>query len=433
MDQLSRLRAIADRFRSSLWLLPAAAVLLAVTMATVLVTDAGSYRVPESVLFVGDLDAARGLLEVLAGSTITVTGLVFTLTVVALQIASGQYSPRLVGSFLRDRGNKVVLSAFLATFAYALAALRSLPAGDGAEVPRLAITVGMVLALASLLSLVYFIDHLAQSIRVETILARSRRRVMQTIEETLPHPLREDETETQQPTPPHGATRVRARHSGYVNALSTAALLGPAVDAGAIVRLRVAVGDIVAEGATLAWVWRQHADISDAEEETLADAVHDAVEVGPERSYRQDITFGLRQIVDVAVRALSPGVNDPATAVDAIGQLTEPLIALAERHIGTRVQIDEDGVVRVSAPTREFEEYLELACGQPRRYGAGEPVVLAALARMLGDVAEAASSATRREAIRTQLEVLLADARRVIDQPRDRAMVERAVGDVTRS
>lgn len=437
MSFFVRVRSVLDELRRSLWFLPSISMAAAVIVSSLLVAAPDAIPISDRLLFVGDQEAARGLMQVLAGSTITVTGLVFTLTVVSLQVASGQYSPRLISNFLSDVGNQIVLSLFLGTFAYALAVLRSLPSGDTVLVPRLAITVGMALAAAALISLVYFLNHMAQSIRVETILHKATRKVLTTIEDVFPEPLRPNEPELALPAVPDTADAIYARRSGYVQAMSSTVMLRTVIDQDAVLRVRPTVGEYVVKGATLAWAWGRTDRLQTAQTRQIGDAVHDAVSLGQERTHLQDIAFGLRQIVDVISRALSPGVNDPTTAVDALGHLGEPLADLARRHISATVQQDEDGVQRVVIPALVFEDFLELACGQPRRYGKDEPAVLGAILRMLGEVIDVTESDRRRQAVVAQVKVLLDDAERALDSPHDLQLIQglalRLIGDLTGS
>ncbi|MGI9018994.1 MAG: DUF2254 domain-containing protein [Euzebya sp.] len=434
---LVKARTVLDRLRASLWFMPAIAITMAVALGTALVSLRQILTIPDSALFVGDLNAARSLMQVLAGSTITVTGLVFTLTVVSLQVASGQYSPRLLGNFLRDVGNQVVLSTFLATFAYAMAVLRVLPAGSGSNVPRLSITVGMVLAAVSLISLVYFIDHMAQSIRIENILSKSVKAVLASIDQVAPDPIRVNAPVLPLPDVPDQATVVRVTASGYVQAMSATAMLKTVGDVDAVVRLRPTIGDYVVEGATLAWVWGHSERLDDAAVQRVETAVQEAVQIGSERINRQDIAYGLRQIVDVIARALSPGVNDPTTAVDALGHLAEPMARLAQRRIDPKLQLDDEGIQRVGIPALDFADYLELACGQPRRYGADEPTVLAGVLRMLAEIIDVTESESRRQAVITQVNVLLEDAERALQSTHDldivRGLALRLIGDLSDS
>ena len=384
----------------------------AVVAATVLVRTDPAPDGPVGLLYAGDAGGARDLLLAIAGTTVALTGTVFSLTVVALQIASAQFSPRLVRNVLRDRATQLTLSAFLATAAFNLATLRAFPA-DRPDPPRVAVTVALALGFASVGVLVYFIHHLAHAIRVESLLRGAVRLGLEVIDEVFP-PGR-GRSDLVLPVPPPGAAEVAAQRSGYVQAIYPDVALDAVAAADLVCRYRAQVGVQVVAGAPLAWVWRRRGSargegVAPDELARVAELVEAAVDVGFERTAQQDVAFALRQVVDVAVKAVSPAINDPTTAVDAVGHLAALLGRLLERGPAPQVRLDEQGVPRVGVPRPSFAEHLELAVGQPRRYAAAEPTVVAALLRMLTDLAAIAVDDHDREVIRAQADALAAEA-----------------------
>lgn len=396
-----RLSALHEYLRGSLWVLPTLSVAMAILFGALL----SSIRVdPDStlggLLFAGGADGAHAVLQVVAGSVITVTGLTFSLTILTLQIAASQYSPRLLRNFLRDRGNQVVLSTFLATFAFTIVVLRTVraDAGDGQPfVPQPAVTVGVVLALASIAALVYFIHHLTQSIRVETILTQLEGDTLAVLDRVCMHPDDGRERPALSEPPPHAAP-LAAHGSGLVQALDLGHLLELAHERDVVLRYRVTVGEHVTAGTVLAWAWRPGATREPEQVDRLEQAVNAAIQLGKERTLQQDVAFGIRQLVDVAIKALSPSLNDPTTAIDAVGRLSVVLCALATRRLGPHIDAGPDGSPRVEIPYPTFEDYLHLACDQISRYGSDEPLVGRALQRLLEDVAAVATSPARRNA-----------------------------------
>jgi uncharacterized membrane protein len=208
-----------------------------------------------------------------------------------------------------------------------------------------------------------------------------------------------------------------------------AALAGGASEAGVIVLLRPVMGQWVTEGTTLAWVWGE-TDARAVDAGRAQVVVHGGLHLGPDRTESQDLAFGLRQLQDIAARALSPGVNDPTTAVQAIGQMAAVMAALARQPLGADLALDGDGAIRVSVPRPTFAAHLELAVGQSRRYGADEPDVLIALLQLLIDVGElVADHADRTETVRRQIGRVVAAAD--LDDAGDLERVE-AVAEVAR-
>jgi Predicted membrane protein len=411
--------AIPEYVRGSLWVLPTLAALVALATGSALTSvDVG----PEWPLaFQGTADDARSLLTGIASTMVTVIALLLGLAVVALQLSSVQFSPRLLRNFLRDRPNQIVLSVFVGTFAYSAGGLFTVGVYGGARVtefPRFAVTMALVLLFASLGLLVYFADHLAHSIQVDAI--------MQVVEQNTLRSLPDQVTATvlKAPAAPPGAAAVPAPTSGYVQTVHVGQLLTAAVAHRACIRLRPRVGEHVVAGTTLAWVWPATPGDPEPAAATLAPALDRAVRIGFERTMEQDAAFGLRQLTDVACKALSPAVNDPYTAVQAIDHLAVIFATLVRRPCGDHVEPDADGVARVVVPGWRFPQYLAVVVGLIRRYGAREPTVVHALLRLLRSCAALAPDDDDRwSAIDEHTRLLVAAAEGGTAEPADLAIV----------
>jgi uncharacterized membrane protein len=409
--------ALREYVRGSLWVLPSLSVLTALIAGAALSSVSVGPRSP--LAFQGTPDDARTLLLGITGTMITIIALLLGLAVVALQLSSTQFSPRLLRSFLRDRPNQVVLSAFVATFAYCAAGLYTVGVSGGnrtAAFPRLAVSGAIVLLFASLGLLVFFADHLLHSIQVDAIMETVQRNTLAVIGDGLLTGGQEA------PDVPPWAVPVASRHSGYVQAVRPGTLLPCAARHGACLRLRLRVGEHVVAGTTLAWIWRASPDDPAPDPGAFTRALDGGVRIGFERTLEQDAAFGIRQLVDVACKALSPAVNDPYTAVQAVDHLSVIFCALARRPLGTHVARDGQGVVIV--PARRFGDYLSVMCGLIRRYGAGEPTVTHALLRLLGTCAAVAGNDPEHgAAIGEQARIIVADAEREVAQPADLTFV----------
>jgi uncharacterized membrane protein len=381
---LLRLSALRESLRESLWFAPSLAVLVALVAGFL----AGQVEVSvrgwlDAALFSGDAESAASLLSTLLGALVTVTGVILSITVVALQMTSQQFSPRVLRRFLRDPGTKVPISVLVGTFGYLVAVLQSLP--PGAEpAPRVAVTGGLLLALASLFALVYFIHDITRGIRVEAIMRDIERETAEAIRHVYPDEV-SGAPRPAFPEAPPGAEPLFARGSGYLQAVDVDELRDAAVEANAVVRLRPKVGSHVAKGSLLGWAWPLDGAIAD--HERLSRHAHQALQLGFERTLRQDAVFGLGQLVDMAIKALSPAVNDPRTATEAVHHLSVLLCELGRRDLHGLVGCDAQGVPRALVERPSFDQYLALACDQIRRYGAKEPVVVGALLEMLGSCA----------------------------------------------
>src|SRR6201995_3604844 len=366
--------ALLEYVRASLWVLPALSVAAALAVGAAL--SAVKVGVHSPLAFQGTPDDARDLLIGISGTMVTVIALLLGLAVVALQLSSTQFSPRLLRNFLRDRPNQVVLSAFVATFAYSAAGLYTVGVSGGnrtAAFPRLAVSGAIVLLFASLGLLVFFADHLLHSIQVDAIMETVQRNTLAVIEDGLL-------TGGQQaPEPPAWAVPVPSRHSGYVRAVRPECLPPRPPRHGVSLRLRPRVGEHVVAGTTLAWIWRDSPADPAPDPAAFARILDSGVRIGFERTLEQDAAFGIRQLVDVACKALSPAVNDPYTAVQAVQHLEVICCAMAVRPLGDDVAGGPASGVAVVMTGRRFGEYIELVIGLLRRYGAAEPTVLAAI------------------------------------------------------
>jgi uncharacterized membrane protein len=405
--------ALREYASASLWVLPTFAGLLALLVGSVMSQiDLG----PDSPLvFQGTADDARGLLIAISGTVVTVIALTLGLTVVALQLSSTQFSPRLLRNFLRDRPNQVVLSLFVATFTYSAAGLFTVGVASGTRVeefPRLAVSGAMVMLFVSLAAVVFFADHLAHSIQIDAITGRVERQAVGVIGKDW---LGQVETTSRRPD---WAVPVASTHSGYIQNVHLEQILPLAARHAVTVRLRRRVGEHVVAGTTLVWIWSTNRDDPPPNSEDFRRVVNGAVRIGFERTLEQDIGFGIRQLVDVACKALSPAINDPYTAVQAVDHLSVIFSKLGPRPLGDVVL--RDGVGVVILPGRRFDELLSLACGLIRRYGAREPTVLLALLRLLGTCSEFIGDHLDRAAVlHEQADLILAAGEQEIAQPED--------------
>jgi uncharacterized membrane protein len=423
MNLLARRRVLWDYLGGALWVLPTVSVMVFLTAGAMLSrvsVDADSPLWP--LAFQGTAEDARGILVVVSATMITVTGLVFALTIVALQIASGQYSPRLLRNFMRDRGTQLVLSVFVGAFAYSTAGLHTVgiqrPTGE-AFVPRLAVSGSLALGLASVGVLIYFIHHLAHSIQIDTIMSQIEREARWIIDDLYPDQSGYLEPEERCPDPPASAVAVPAGRSGCLQAVQPEFLIPAAASYDLVVRLARQVGDHVVEGTPLAWAWPRSADRARLDPQLLQPALGDAVSIGFERTMVQDVPFGLRRLVDMGNKALSPAVNDPYTGIQAVHHLSVLLSLLAGRRLGDRRYHDEQGTLRVAVPLPQFADYLRLGTAQIRRSGAKEPAVARSLIQLFKNVGSNAVSEDRRRACTRHIWLVLEDATREIAQPAD--------------
>ena len=408
---------IRDAVTGALWPLPTAAILLAIGLGTGLpvldeLLQASGDR-PLALVFEGGPSAARGILSTIAGSVISVVTLLFSLTIVTLQLASSQYSPRLLQTFVRDRVVQVCLGTLLATFVYSLVVLRSVRSADDSDegsafVPRLSVTVAFVFALASVAALVTFLAHQTRQLRVETMMRDVHAEATATIDR-LTAQLDGDSPDSPLPGVPAHARPVGARVSGFLVQTAEEPLLALLTRERAVLRLDRRPGESVVAGSPLAWVWTDD-PAAELPVEELAASLERHVELSFERSPAADPSYGLRKLVDIAARALSPGINDPTTAVHALSHVSALMGQLSTRETWHRQVAGDDGVTRLLVPSWDHAALLDLSVTQVRSYGRQDTTVVERLFALLAEAGWLARTERQRQAVRQHCAALTAQS-----------------------
>ncbi|AKQ64487.1 hypothetical protein A176_001399 [Myxococcus hansupus] len=383
-----RLTRFAERLGTSYWVVPALCVVAAVGLSRFAhALDAHlSQHEHDWYLFQGGPEGARSVLSAVASSMLTFAGLVFSVTILVLQQASNQFSPRILRTFLRDRKSQVALGIFTGTFVYALLGLRTVRGTSEnlditSHVPSLSVWLAVVLALLCVGAFVFYIHHVAQSIRAVVILSRIHDETCETMERMYPEGVGLDAADSGEEGP-RGAPSLVVPHAGGSGVLITVdedQLMTHARRAGVALALVPMMGDFVPHGGALFEVW---GDASALDPQSLLDSV----QFGQERTLQQDTAFGFRQLVDVAERALSPGINDPSTAVQALDQLHDLLRRLALRHFPSPQRLDVQGTLRLVCPRPDFDDYVRLSLDEIREYGEGSIQVARRLRFLLEDL-----------------------------------------------
>ncbi len=370
------LAAFAERLRGSLFVVPMVFVIGGIVLAQLgIALDArlgsGAATLPLGVT--STVESARAVLGTVAGATITVAGIAFSVSLLTIQLASSQYSPRVVSGLFRDPFNKRVIGIVVGTFSYCLVVLRSVRSPleeQGAPViPNVSVTVGVVLGIAAILAIIAFINHNAHTMDISEILDAVTRDAIKAVDRHWSTGVLEASA-TQRPdvVPSGPGHTVRFAENGWVQLLDPAALLAVAPEGGTV-RLDTGVGRYAIRGAPICTVWPQPPDCDEAEEQTRA-----AIHTGETRTLQQDAAYGIRQLADVGLRALSPGVNDPTTAQDAIFHLAAVLHALLAEDPPAR-DLCDNGRRLVLAQADGHEELIALAYDEIRLAAAALPTV----------------------------------------------------------
>ncbi|MBX9244970.1 DUF2254 domain-containing protein [Actinotalea ferrariae] len=374
-----RAAAIAYRFRESLFLLPATIVAAGAVVA-VLAAEADRRLGPEAPAWLPRSDAgtATWVLATIAGAMITTAGVVFSLTVVSLQLASSQLSPRVMRSFIRDRISQVVIGALVATFVHCMLTLRRLPGEATAPGPPLGVTIAVTMSLATVLLIVAHLDHLARRLQVGEIVRGILDEGLRTIDRVDRVARREQRLAADAvPEQPADAAVVPSPRDGWVTS-SLSHRMMRLVPPGTVVRLETRTGAYIHAGEPLVTLWP-----ADPRAHRRLERVAAGIGIADARTMQEDVDFAIRQLVDIGLRALSPAVNDPTTAVEAILRLGGLMRRLLTAELPAEVAGDAEGRVVVRPWDLTPDEYVDHAFEQLRHSGADQPLVMAALVRVL--------------------------------------------------
>ncbi len=430
----------AQAVRTSYWFIPSVMAFFAIVLGAVMVwLDAGPgdgwldgvgwYQSVKA-------DGAHQVLSTIAGSMITVAGVVFSITIVAISFASSQYGPRVLTNFMSDRGNKVTLGTFIATFLYCLVVLRTIRGGEeGQFVPQMAVVVGLLLALCSIGVLIYFVHHVPQTIHVNNVIALIGRQLVRDVDRRFPVFIGEEPEG--EPTASDGARAaatdlfrqgensrvgaVESRDTGYIQAIDEGALMEAAGKADLVLRLRYRPGDYLLEGRILLEAWPAGRVDPD-----VAEALRAAYSTGSRRTPLGDLGFLINELVEIATRALSTGVNDPTTARTCLDWLGAGATEIARRRLPEPHWLDKEGRLRVIAPADDFRHYIQRAFGEMRQYLAGDANAAVHALRTMGEVASACKTRGQVEAIADEAKRLGESACELLSGP-ERTRVQRRV------
>lgn len=396
IDPPMRFRTLLDDLRSTYWFLPALLALASVLLAFGLV--ALDRRLPRNFadevawVYSGGPEGARGLLSAVAGSVISVAGTTFSITVAALSLASGQFGPRLLRNFMRDSGNQLVLGTFTSTYLYCLLVLRTVRGTENSTyVPHLSITVAVLLAMGCVGVLIYFIHHVAESIQVAHIVEAVGDELDRSIRR-LSSP--EGEAIESRSFPDARPETILAEKVGYVRATDFESILRVAQTHDLVVRVEHRPGSYVIPGMALLSVWPSVGE--------SAHVLRRAVTIDRQRTVGQDAEYAFLELSEVAVRALSPGTNDPFTAIACIDRLTAALCLLARCRLPSPWRSDDRGQLRLFAPPYVYDRLVQAAFRPIRESLNGSAMVSERLRWGLDTVLAEASEPELRAALREE-------------------------------
>ncbi|WP_042426181.1 DUF2254 domain-containing protein [Streptacidiphilus anmyonensis] len=421
-----------EALRTNLWVVPAlealaAAGLFAITLGLDRAAYNGKLDLPSWVLS-GSADGARQVLTTIAAAVITVVGLVFSITIVALTLASTQFGPRMLRNFIRDRGTQLTLGTFVATFLYAVLVLVAIsPGPHGDFVPHLSITTTLALTLVDLATLIYFINHIARSIQLPQVVASIAHDLAGAIDDQSALGADAPDRTERGLSPSELLARLRTEGavittsaSGYLQYLRHDRLVRIARDADAVIHIPYRPGHFLVQGHPLAYVWPPQAAAH-----VTADLRRGHV-TGPYRTLTQDVSFGFDQLVEIALRALSAAVNDTFTAITCIDWLGDCLCRITTTWQPQHVHRDRHGYVRVIAHQPDYDRLVRRSFEKIRQCSVGMPAVMIRLLDALDKVMRQTHDPGRRKLLMEQADLVLHTCDATVPEASDRADVERS-------
>jgi uncharacterized membrane protein len=418
----------SDVLRTNLWLVPAIEVLCAVVLfAGTYALDRAAYdgvfQVPGWVIS-GSADVARTVLTAIAAAVITVIGVVFSIVIVALTLTSTQFGPRMLRNFIRDRGTQLTLGTFVATFVYAVLTLGSVGlGGHGSFVPHISVTTTLVLMVADLAVLIYFLHHITVQIQLPQVIAGIAADLQQAIELQVTNERAAEDAQLAtvviaSMAGPGG--EVGAPRSGYLQYVEHKTLVAVASRVGAVVHVLYRPGHFLVQGHPYVRVWPATAVAEVAQELARAHVT------GPYRTLAQDVSFGMDQLVEICIRALSPAVNDTFTALTCIDWIGDSLYKVTGRWQPTRVYRDSNGVVRLIATETTYTRLVNRGFEKVRQAGRGMPAVLIRQLDALTRVMERTTTEEEQQVLLDQADMIERLSESSVDEASDRADISRA-------
>ncbi|MBU0674467.1 MAG: DUF2254 domain-containing protein [Proteobacteria bacterium] len=436
---MHKVKQLYGNLRSSFWFIPSLMVIGSIAIAAVFIEadSAGSDRWLSQWprLFGVEAEGARQMLSTLAGSMVTVMGITFSMTLLALVLASGQYTSRILRNFMRSRITQTTLGVFAGIFTYCLIVLRTIRGSGGVDefVPGLAVFFGLVMSLGGVVILIYFIHHIALSIQASSIIASVAQETDASIDRLLP--IKPDQG-TDEDKDPNQVLELQDKRtwypvpaalSGYIQSVNSDALLRLARQSRTIVRMEHGIGAFVVQNTTLVSLALTYPP----DRETI-DALNGAFSIGRHRTVDQDPAFGIRQIVDMALKALSPGVNDTSTAVMCVDYLTSILARLAGRQFPPSYRYEGESL-RVVAIVPSFDDLAAEAFDQIRGSAEGNVAVLLRILGALDTIGSLTIIPGSLRALDKQLQWIAELAERCTEAGHDRAVIERRLAEVRKT
>ena len=429
-----------ERLRSNYWLLPSIMLILSIGLGLgSLHIDHELSEVPWKTgwIYMGGADGARSMLSTLAGATLTLAGVIFSMNLVALTMASAQFGPRLLYNFVRDIGSQVTMGTFISVFAFCVVVLREIKGESSLVapfVPHFSVTVAGIMSLCSLAVLIYFVHHVAVQIQAPVVVANVGLELENSIQREFDQRLdpgqertdyRSILAEREQPDFQTDGYPVNSRHSGYIQAVDFSRLLVLATRYDLVISLPLRPGQFAIEGSVLF-----HTAPADNMTDKLAAEIRECVVTGKRRNASQDIEFIVNELCEVGIRAMSPAINDPFTCMSCVDWLTSAIEELFQRDFPRRFLCDDEDNLRLIWTPITHTGVMDAAFNQIRHFGQNCPAVMIKLLDAYSRIGAHTRSEPEREIVKKHADMAIRACRANFAEPNDVADADAAYNKV---
>lgn len=418
-----KLVKVWDALHTSYWFLPGILAISSIILAVVTLTLDRIIDFDDwDWLYAGGPEGSRAVLSAIASSMVSVTATSFSITIVAMQLASSTFGPRLLRNFMKDTGNQIVLGVFIGTFIYSLLILRTIYNEEfDLFVPHLSVTVGIALAIISIGVLIYFIHHASTIIQVSHVLESVSDDLDKAIDRLFPEKIGVNPDATERPhtedVPPDfqlQAYPIKSPRNGYLQAINDEKLMEIARKYNLLIHVKFRPGKFIVKGIDLVLVWP-----GIRVNQKLKRQLQQIFILGKERTEQQDVEFPIQQLVEIALRAISPGINDPFTAIRCIDRLSAGLCYLVQRQFPSPYRYDYDNQLRVIAPSLDFDGIVNQAFNQIRQYGKSDASVTIRLLEAIALIATYTQNRQYREVLRRHADMVERGSHEGLSEPQD--------------
>jgi len=422
-----------ERLKGTYWLIPSLMVTSSILLSFISIyldrTGPPGLLAQLGWIAVDDPDGGRAFLSVVAGSMISTTGVTFSITIAALVSASSQLGPRVLNNFLRDRGNQLVLGTLTATYTYCLFILKSINSTPGEIfVPNLSITISIIMTILSLGALVYFFHHISTSLRAEYVIAQVGEELTRAIEQLFPEKMRyrtlQQKLLRNEDLPEYlseeEGLKIKSTKSGYLQALDTDTLVEIGEKNELLMRTEIRPGEFTAEENPILTIWPKK-EIP----EELKKRIEGCFILGDQRLRIQDVEYYLNQLVEIALRALSTGINDPLTAMGCVDQISAALSQLMERSIPTGYNYDSNDKLRLITKPLTFTDIIDTSFNQIRRNGADSVSVTVRLLEGIELISPHIRTGEQKTTLIRQADILLRQSKETIRDKYDKELIQK--------